>query len=317
MHAGDSLLYVLSVRVEIDCAQFKAYVSTLTSNSDAEGSSSGTVSRIVRLLDALGHVEMLHDNDELRLCVCNPTLIRLPTQRVRAVLAGSRGVKLVDDLRVLASQRGLAFSMRPHNSSMGHLLPQVISFECEQDEVMREFAESADLVYSTDPPCARMAQFSSNLEQVASRWTWSASTTLDWPATYFSIERAYFNNTPDLAAIRLVKYLSPINNRPRFWAWEGDRHADVDVDWGRYWVLNRTSTDLMLFDVQACQLYHPQTIPLPKLLARTAMLCSGEAPLVSFERTPKYVYTGVPEVIAEIIASKLGQNLYKFNRTRK
>ena len=70
----------------------------------------------------------------------------------------------------------------------------------------------------------------------------------------------------------------------------------------------------------------PLYVPLPRLLARAITMCTGMAPMIARtdEKTgaipadyPIHIYSGVPPVIAELIARKLGQETVKVNLGNK
>lgn len=91
--------------------------------------------------------------------------------------------------------------------------------------------------------------------------------------------------------------------------------AEVDPDWGRFFVLKSQSRHILYYGQRSHTFIHPLTIPLPKLIARALALCSGEAPLLSESSKigqTQAVYRTVPQSIAAIAAQKLGQELNCF-----
>lgn len=123
MHAGDSLLYVLSARSEMEWPQFNAAVDSLRTREVSGEPATVLRSRVAQALNALAHVEIVETNGRLILGTCVPALVRLPTREIRAVLAGSRGPSLSVPLPLggsswsrfesQATRRGSQFSSSP------------------------------------------------------------------------------------------------------------------------------------------------------------------------------------------------------------
>jgi hypothetical protein len=100
------------------------------------------------------------------------------------------------------------------------------------------------------------------------------------------------------------------------WIWNGTASCEISRDWGRYLILKNYGENIMTYDETNECLAVPLTVPLPKILARSAALCSGKAPFVQRIDCAKlkvrndllfYLYTEVPEVVAKMISQKMGQ----------
>jgi hypothetical protein len=311
VHPGDSLLYVLSARSEMEWSQFTGAVDSLRTREVSGESAAALRSRIAQLLDALAHVEIVNRNGRSILGTCRSSLVRLPTRQVRAVLAGSRGPESYERLSRLAEDHGVVPSLKPHSGSLGSLLPQIVLFTANEESAMSEFANTASLIYSPDPPAASLAHFAGDLREAASHWKWEASPDLSWNKVQFDAEAGHFRQPPAGGDIRLLKYQDPVKTTYRYWAWDGARHCEVDPDWGRFWVLSKLSYHVLYYDKSKCTLSLSRTLPLPKLLARAVVLSSGEAP-EDTQYGNQAVFRNVPLTIAVTVAGKLGQELNQF-----
>jgi hypothetical protein len=78
--------------------------------------------------------------------------------------------------------------------------------------------------------------------------------------------------------------------------------------------LQRAGFGVLYFDFSLNLLAIPRTVPLPRLLARSVSLCSGSIAHPLRSRLGKrhldfVVYELVPQVVAEVVAAKVGQEL--------
>ena len=309
MHAGDSLLYVLSGRPEMKWAEFKRVVACLRTQEASSESATSLASHVARLLDALGHIEFANRNGTLLINTCPPSLVRLPNTDVRAVLAGSRSPAFVESISKVASDLGIAFTLTPHEGVLGSILPQVALFTSHEARTMEQLATATRLVYSQVPPSAALAQFAASLAEVSSSWKWRTEVDLNWEKSYLDPETGQFRRPPTQDAIRMVRYKDPVKSTFRYWVWSGKMNCEVDLDWGRLWILNKLSHGVFFFNRTDHTFIQPQHISLPKLLARSILLCSGESPLIY---PPRAVYKNVPRTVALSVTAKVGQLLNEF-----
>jgi hypothetical protein len=212
----------------------------------------------------------------------------------------------------LAEAHGVISNLKPHGGDLSFLLPQVVSFTASEEGAMSDFAKAAEIIYSGEPAASSLAHFAGDLNEVASHWKWDDSPDLTgWDRVQFDAEAAHFRQPPAGGEFRLLRYKNPITTTYRYWIWDGTRHCEVDSDWGRFWILSKLSYHVIYYDKSKCDLTVPKTIPLPKLLARAVVLCSGEVPNVS-QSNSQAIYKNVPSTLATMISCKLGQDLNQF-----
>jgi hypothetical protein len=157
---------------------------------------------------------------------------------------------------------------------------------------------------------------SSTLEHIAALLEWKHIPELNWSSADFDPEHNCFTRSKEgRAAFRLTRYLDPVKNVFRYCMWDSDKCAVIDPDWGRYLALQKSGFNVLHLDSTNHLLAIPKSLPLPRLLARALALSSGSAPrpLLSGsdrELTDFVVYELVPRSIAELVATKLGQDLF-------
>jgi hypothetical protein len=310
-HPGESLLYVLSARKEFQWKDFKQAVDGLRTR-ELEGESAASLrSRVARALDGLGHIELIRNESGLLLAVCKPALVRLPTKAPRAVFAGARSPDSWEFVQRMAQDQGVISHIKPHRGLIGDLIPQVIWFEGQFDEALTAFASAAGLFYTEEPPAALLAHTVAGLDEVSANWEWQTSPDITWKKAEFNPDSGYFSYAPSGSNTRLMRYEDPVRKTLVYWLWNGDTKCEVDPDWAKFWIFRQRSQDVLYYDRIAHELILPKTSHLPKLIARSVLLCSGELPS-QMDSSDLLVYRGVPQGIAQSIAQKLGQNLNTF-----
>ena len=196
---------------------------------------------------------------------------------------------------------------------IGDLVPQVILFEAQREEELSAFASAAELSYRGEIAAASLAHVAAGLDEVSTNWKWQISPDITWKSAEFNPDSGYFSHIPSGNDTRLVRYEDPVRKTFVYWLWSGDRYCEVDPDWAKFWIFRQRSQDVLYYDRLAHELILlTKTTHLPKLIARSTLLCSGELPS-ELESSDLRAYGGVPQSIAELIAQKLGQNLNTFS----
>lgn len=311
-HSGDSLLYVLSARKELQWKDFTLAVDGLRTRGIEGQSAASLRSRVARALDGLGHIELIRNETELRVAVCKPALVRLPTKSPRAVLAGARTPESWANLRRLAQEHYVTAHLRPHRSLIRDLIAQMISFEAQSTDALAALASAANLPFVGEPAAATLAGVAAGLDEISTSWKWRTASDITWRRMEFNPDSGCFSYVPSGNNSRLVRYEDPMRKTFIHWLWSGDTNCEVDPDWAQFWIFKQRSQDVLYYDRIAHELILPKSTHLPKLIARSILLCSGELPS-ELESSDLLAYVGVPQSIAELIAQKLGQNLNTFS----
>ena len=313
---GDLLLYVLSSKREISWPVFKRVFDALAARELLKYDNA-TVARnvVLRVFDSLGHCETVSDGDGLRILIAPSCLVRLPTSSSIAVLCGSRSPETIEVVRVAASKSQVRVEATVHPGDLSPLLPQRVVLHAPTDSSLSDCAGSLGITFAPTPPALAVAHMSATLDQIAESLEWENVPELNWSSADFNPEHNCFTRSKDARpAFRLTRYLDPVKNVFRYYMWNSDKCAVIDVDWGRYLALQKSGFNVTYFDPTKHLLAMPKSLPLPRLLARAVALCSGSSPrpLTSSNResTDFAVYELVPHSVAELVATKLGQDLF-------
>ena len=316
--AGDRLLYVLSSRGEIAWNSFRTIVDNILVEELASNSDLPSVRRhLIKSLDALGHCDIGFVASAGRIHVAPPVLYFLPMQdRFVAVAAGLRSPSTWSRLQDSCSKLDqISLAQRLQDMPFEHLLPPQYTVEASSSEQLEALAKSAKFRFQLQPAAWRFVHFAAGLDSYKERCQLSIGTELNWRRADFDPEyQVFWTSKAKDRPLRLSRYLRPKQNTFHYRLWSDDKWAEVDPDWGRYWILNAHGFDVLYHDKENSSFAFPVTAPVPRLLQRSLALCSGLAgKILSLKNNHKdfVVYSGVPEEIALLVASKLGQSLMR------
>lgn len=277
----------------------------------------------IRFLDALGHCEF--DFDKRKVFACPPALVRLPSSGFpSAVLAGARTPAMIRKIEEFVSDnKDYVCRFIIPQTNHQYLLPSAIIIEAINIKYLQSISQIAGLNHSLAIPASwSLANFSLGIKDIIETVSYRVRDDLNWNKEIFSVETLKFSRyCGGTTTNRLVSYINPINQQRYHLIWDGQKAAEVDRDWGRYIILAKHGMQILLYDDRLHILAVPSTVPLPRFLGRSAVLCSGLTPehmilgnnLMTGVPTghPMDVYYSIPPSIACLIAEKLSQDLIR------
>lgn len=319
----DYLLYYISARRELPWETFKTAYDTLQieqADAVAHDALSYRRGRIARILDALGHCDIVFGEGGGKVYAAPPVLARLPARGVcRAVLCGVRNPQTILDLK--AACRALKCAVKVDTQNHGRevvCVPRRVVVEAESSELLAKLAKQVGIGYQDVPPAWGILQVAGSLQQYMAARSWSSEQEINWLRNDFHTQSLQFSNRFTTQDNRLSRYGDPIRSGHIYYLWRGQERARVDVDWGRYALLNADNTYVLLYDARTMRLAVPSTVPLPRLYNRALVVCSGYTPFSIRKPAPSAqktaplsldVFVSVPPDIAQLLATKLGQVL--------
>jgi hypothetical protein len=317
MSSGDLLLYVLSARGELSWSVYKSVFDTLASKERLRYENVGIARAICAWnLDALGFCEFFGGSSDRKLTSVPTHLVRLPTVQPKSVLTGARAISTLENISTICRELSIHISAEEQVGEIAHLCPSRFELTAERSDHFNKLAERAGITFSETPAAWALAHTSGELGEIAARLSWQEVPELAWPRMDFDINRCYFRPAPDELRnrVRLTRYKDPKRGTVRYCVWNEHLSAQIDPDWGRYFVLRDASKNVFYFDEKKSLLLLPKTLRLPRLLNRAATLCSGLLPKLlpaaMVTNTCDYIaYEFVPEALASTIARKVGQNI--------
>lgn len=266
-------------------------------------------------LDALSICEIVF-GERQTVESCAPHLGLLPHAGFpAAVLFGARTPALlriiVDSVRRRRQLAVLTMTGQPASP----LLPQRVRLQARDLEALRSIADEARIPLIEPAVSWRLLLHSFSVADYTATRAWSTGdSALNWLQQDFDLETLSFRGGTAGASLRLTRYRHP--SRPdlsRYRLTDGDTWADVEPSWGRYVLLSRASRPVLEYDGRMGVLLIPLYCPLPKLLTRGLVACSGFAPqeVAAAGQPAQRAFVRVPASHAEVVASKLGQVLVR------
>jgi hypothetical protein len=313
---GNLLLYAVSGKREVSWPVFKRIFDTLARRELVTYENAAFArSMVLRAFDSLGHWEVLNERDGLRIAIAPSCLSRLPSRTSLAVLCGSRSAETIDLVRIAAAKCNVTLEITSHPGQLSAFLPDRVVLRAPADFHLEECARRLGITLAVPPPAYALVSVSTTLRQIAASLEWKQVPELNWSCADFDPEHNCFLRVKEArVSFRLTRYLDPQKNVFRYYMWDSEKCAEIDVDWGRYLALHKSGFNVLYFDATKHLFALPKSLPLPRLLARGVALCCGSSacPLTSSSEgglTNFAVYELVPHSVAELTATKLGQEL--------
>ncbi len=276
---------------------------------------------IIRLLDNLGYCEF--DFDKRKIFMCPPTLVRLPgTGLPKAVLVGARIPKTINRLKsAVKSEQGNAAFLNTPQKFFSVDLPPLICIEAESTDTIKKISLACGISCDVEIPASwKLASLSAEINKIKSSLNFTPRTWAAQKMRIFDVHKLRFTPANEEMDHCLTDFLDPITKQHIHWVWGHSSTAEINIDWGRYVMLDAEGRNVLLYDKKMLQVAVPEWVPLPSLMARSLTLCTGFPPEIAKTgdnniadipaNYPLQIYSGVDESLARLIATKLHQNLY-------
>lgn len=316
----NKLLYVITARRRMTWSDYREAVDLLMMEGiDRTRFDHGTETRsgLLQCLEALGHCDVYYDQGQCTIVATPPSLCRLPRAGLPvAVLTGARSSKTKDQLVEAADAQKSAIQIRTecHPGPLG-LIPDTVLIEAASEDVLATLAASLGLRYPDIPPAWTLVNWCGTLTEYESILDYRIPAIFNWIRYDFCVASCTFQRTHSDSFPRLSMYRNPATTLPMHVFFRNDTGAEVDLNWGRYLLLNANGTTVTAYDEKSYRLCIPLRIPLPTVIARSVCLCSGRPPVhrsaVALVPGCDYrdwlMFEDVPPQIAIAALSKVGQ----------
>ncbi len=314
------LLFVMSARGNLTWGQFREAVDYLAaSDISQERRIEGLASRsgLLQCLEALGHCDAHYDQGASKISVTPPALCRLPRAGLPvAVLTGARCLKTHEEMVAVAKagEGKVQLTVYRHPGPLG-LLPDTIQVSATSEDAMAEYSAALGIRYAAIPPAWSLMHWTGMLSDYEANATFDIPEGFGWTRFDFDATTLDFGRNRTDILPRYSRYRNPTTNLPTHVFFRDGRGAAVDLNWGRYLLLNAKGITVTAYDQRRFRLCVPVKVPLPGVVARTVCLCSGKPPVCrSIEGLVPGVgcqdwlmFEDVPPPIALSALSKVGQ----------
>jgi hypothetical protein len=314
------LLFVMSARGNMTWGHFREAVDYLAASGISQGKRvDGTANRsgLLQCMEALGHCDAHYDRGESTISVTPPALCRLPRAGLPvAVLTGARCLRTHEEMVTAADGGGgkVRLTVDRHPGPMG-LLPDTIHASATSEEAMAEYCAALGIRYAAVPSAWSLMHWTGMLSDYEANATFDIPEGFGWTRFDFDATNLEFGRHRTDALPRYSRYRNPTTNLPTHVFFRDGRGAAVDLNWGRYLLLNARGITVTAYDQRRFRLCVPVKVTLPGVVARTVCLCSGKPPVCrSIEGLVRGVdcqdwlmFEDVPPPIALSALSKVGQ----------
>lgn len=271
----------------------------------------------LNIYDYIGILD--YDFETKKIVLKPPQFIFIPTEKGRKVLLiGARDNVLIEKIISAAPKHKLQVELTKQLSSNERLLlPDIITVRAFQqpndpygENSIKAFANELNIKFINDYfPQVAMQDFSAKIVDYENTLQETNEKDYDWARYIFNpetlgfdkIETPTFDKSFSLVRYKLDEYTY------EFKLWKENKCYKVDMNWGRFLVLNHFNNNVILYDSRKVAI--PITTPLPRLLSEAIMLLSGKAPEFKEINGKKYrVYENVISIFTQnLFRSKLGQ----------
>jgi len=202
-----------------------------------------------------------------------------------------------------------------HPGPLG-LLPDTIRVKSETEDALAEFTANLGLRCPHIPPAWTLVNWCGTLSEYEATLDYRVPEGLNWTRYDFCVRSHAFVRTLSEPHPRYSRYLNPTTRLPVHVFFRDGSGAEVDLNWGRYLLLNAKGFTVTAYDEKRFRLCVPVRTPLPSVIARTVCLCSGKPPLhisgeqlvADWECRDWLMFEDVPPQIAMAALSKVGQS---------
>jgi len=319
---SNELIYALSSMGRVSFSRYKGLFKTLyRPESDEDETEVDHRNLIIRMLDSLGYFEF--DPDAGKVFMCPPALVMMPTSGLpRLLLTGARTPSLITKVKAaIRDKRSMVRISRQSQAGDWLNLPDAIFLEAADIDAVRDVANKSGVFFSPGEPAGwKMVTSSVSINDIEAGLAFEPRQDINWEKRIFDTEnlRFTFPKGTLLYDNMLVEYTHPFTHQKMHWLWRGKAASETNRDWGRYLALKYCGNNIVIYDESNQYLGVPLTVPLPKILARAAVLCSGKAPSIRridcTEPSIKnnslfYIFREIPNVVAKMISKKTGQDI--------
>lgn len=309
------MLHILTVRGVLSWTTWREAYDSVAGSAQETGFPPYNLA--ARQLDELGHIEIVSIGGEFKLAAAPAVLALLPRFGLpTAVLCGGRSPQTERKLREAAganSARLIVFESRQERQ----MPPRSFFVEAEDISHLAGTAAAAGVQFAEILPAWSLVNAASDVDAYKQSLTWRHEPEANLQVSEFGLASLRFG-PPQAGAqgCRLLRYFP--RRLPSYYELrDGEKASRIDRDWGMYAVLGAQGQNCLIHDSRSKIVAVPASVPLPKLFARALVLCSGLSPAwlpatdakwPSLESNGFYVYTAVPDSIAETVFEKIGQS---------
>lgn len=276
------------------------------------------------------------DNANQSITTYPPQLINVPTCEGRKlVFLGSRTPKVCTNFIKAVKSAGYEVNAEKQcNTLSSFLLPNTITITAKQNQTrffdtkIRNICNEFFIEFNSNKyPAFELAEFSGSLKDYSKNLNLDQNCYTGWKTRNFDSSSLIFKN---IKQDRIDENLALLEYQRNEYTYEHQLYINgesykIDKNWGRYFILDTKKMDIILFNRSHknrlfCEVIVPATVPIPDLINKALICCSGKAPrreFINHQGSTKWcnIYFNVPFIFASNYFKKLGQTIKQYSES--
>lgn len=338
LQKGNLVLQVLSTKKNLKFEEFSNIIDSVENNSkiweyaNFQQSPKYTKQTSIVFYDYLGFLD--YDYFLNKISINKPQFVIIPSSSsLKAILIGGRTKSFIDRLQTCCNENQINFEIVPQQNQLAiYYLPDLIRLTPGLRKNSTEAWISLQIVASKlniefkfiDRPVRQpqiiqfgLQDFSETIEGYKKNVLvnkFVERPNYEWARKVFDTNVLRFvKDTGEIdKKLSLQEYY--IRYQYTHILWLDNKSYEVDRNWGKFLLLSEKNKKIIYYNEKTCELAMPKYVQLPRLIAESIMLLSGQAPYyksvdIDGSNLVYQFYQNVPKLFAENLFKKFNQNI--------
>ncbi len=336
---GNLILQILSIKRNLKMDEFSEILDSIESNSRIwEHSKIQLIPKYVkqtsiRFYDYLGFLDYEYSPNASKISINKPQFVIIPSNSSKAILIGGRSKSFVDNLQKSCNKHQINFEIIPQASQLNiYYLPDLIRLtpaNCKNSteawKKLQTVATELNIEFRINDrpyPQPQIVQFGlqdfsetiKGYKQNILVNNFEEKPNYEWARKIFYINDFKFHKDDNPIDKNLSLQEYNVQNKYSYILWLDNKSYKVDRNWGKFLLLSEKNKNVIYYNEERQELALPKDVLLPRLIAESIMLLSGQAPyykkIVIEDKILIYqFYQNVPKIFAENLFGKFNQQI--------
>ena len=335
---GNLILQILSTKRNLQFLEFSEIVDSVENyskkweKSNFQQNPKYIKQLTISFLDYLGYLD--YDYSLNKITINKPQFVIIPsTKSLKAILIGGRSKSFVESLIEKCNFYEVNLEILKQSGQLDiYYLPDIIKLtpanckNCTEAWLkLKTIANDLDIEFKfIDKPLNQPQLIQFGLQDFSDTVYGYKKNILEnkfierpnyeWARKVFDVDKLKFvkDLNPIDKTLSLQEYY--VQYRYTYIFWLDDKSYEVDRSWGKFLLLSEKNKKVIYYNSETTELAIPKDIQLPRLIAESIMLLSGEAPyyksvIIDNQSFVYQFYQNVPKLFAENLFKKFNQEI--------
>lgn len=338
LHKGNLILQILSTKRNLKFQEFSEIVDSIESIekvwelSRFQQNSKYLKQTSISFYDYLGYLD--YDIKLDRILINKPQFVIIPSpESLKAILIGGRSSSLIDALQNSCNKYEINIEVIPQARQLDiYYIPNLIRLtpaNCKNSTKawlkLKQVADELNVDFRiTGKPCPQpqiiqfgLQDFSETIygyKQNILANNFVERNNYEWARKVFDTNMLKFvkDTSPIDKALSLQEYY--VQYHYTYILWLDNKSFEVDRNWGKFLLLSEKNKKVIYYNENTKELAIPKFVQLPRLIAESIMLLSGQVPYyknvtIDGGNLVYQFYQNVPKLFAENLFKKFNQQI--------